>query len=131
MSPLIVALGIGPLLAWKRGRLSRAAQIALPALIVALVGALVILWQAAGGVVMTAFGLGLAIWLLASVLLEIAERIQLFKKPGNAWARLIKLPRASWGMSLAHAGLAVILFGITISEAWTEEHLIVIPCTLR
>ncbi len=125
MSPLIVALGFGPLLAWKRGRISRAAQIVLPALIVALVAALVIVWQSAGGVVMTAFGLGLATWLIVSVLLEIAERIQLFKKPGNAWGRLRNLPRASWGMSLAHAGLAVILFGITISEAWTEEHLVV------
>ncbi len=125
MSPLIVALGLGPLLAWKRGRLSRAGQIALPALIVALVAAAAILWQTAGGIVMTAFGLMLATWLVTSVLLEIAERIQLFRKPSGALSRLRTLPRASWGMSLAHAGLAVILFGITISEAWTDEKLLV------
>jgi cytochrome c-type biogenesis protein CcmF len=125
MSPLIVALGFGPLLAWKRGRLGRAAQILVPALVVAAVAAMTIYWQAIGGAVMTAFGLGLAIWLTVSVFLEIAERIQLFRKPAGALGRLRGLPRASWGMSLAHLGLAVILFGITISEAWTEEELIV------
>jgi len=125
MSPLIVALGFGPLLAWKRGRIGRAGQILLPALVVALVAAIAVYWQSIGGAVMTAFGLGLAIWLTVSVFLEIAERIQLFKKPAGAFSRLRGLPRASWGMSLAHLGLAVILFGITISEAWTEEKLIV------
>ncbi len=125
MSPLIVALGFGPLLAWKRGRISRAAQILVPALIVAGVAAVVIYWQTLGGAIMTAFGLGLAIWLTVSVILEIADRVQLFKKPEGALRRLRTLPRASWGMSMAHLGLAVILFGITISEAWTEEKLIV------
>lgn len=125
MSPLIVALGFGPFLAWKRGRLPKAALRLVPAAIVALVVALYVFWDSAGGIVMTAFGLGLAVWLLGSVLLEIAERTQLFKNPARFFARARNLPRASWGMSLAHAGVAVILFGITISEAWTEEHLIV------
>ncbi|MCJ9428110.1 heme lyase CcmF/NrfE family subunit [Kordiimonas marina] len=123
MSPLIVALGIGPLLAWKRGRLSRAAQIMLPALGVALVAALAVLWHSSGQLIMTAVGLALAAWLIASVFLEVAERTQLFKKPGRFWARAKAIPRASWGMSLAHAGLAVIVLGITISTAWTKEEL--------
>ncbi|SDD34815.1 heme lyase CcmF/NrfE family subunit [Kordiimonas lacus] len=125
MSPLIVALGFGPLLAWKRGRLPRAATTLLPALVVALVVGLFTYWQTAGGVVMTAFGLLLATWLLASVAMEIAERTQLFKNPAGFLRRLRHLPRASWGMSLAHSGVAVLLFGITISEAWTEEKLVI------
>jgi len=125
MSPLIVALGFGPLLAWKRGRLPRAATTLLPALIVALVVGVYFFWSSVGGAVMTAFGLTLATWLLASVLMEIAERTQLFKKPAGFLRRLSNLPRASWGMSLAHAGVAVLLFGITISEAWTEEKLVI------
>jgi len=125
MSPLIVALGFGPLLAWKRGRLPRAATTLLPAAIVALVVGLYVFWQSAGGILMTAFGLVLATWLLASVVLEIAERTQLFKNPSAFLRRVKGLPRASWGMSLAHTGVAVLLFGITISEAWTEEKLLV------
>ncbi len=123
MSPLIVALGFGPLLAWKRGRLPKAAVRLVPAAIVALVVALVVYWKSAGGIVMTAFGLLLATWLLASVLMEIAERTQLFKSPGSFFRRARSVPRSSWGMSFAHCGVAVILFGITISEAWMVEDL--------
>lgn len=126
MSPLIVALGIGPILAWKRGRLSRAMQIALPALIVALVAGLALSWQTTGGAVMTAVGFGLAIWLLVSVFLEIAARIKLWRAPSGAMKALAKITRAQWGMSLAHAGLGFILLGITISEAFTVEELRVV-----
>ncbi len=125
MSPLIVALGFGPLLSWKRGKLSRAAQIAFPALVVALVAATVLVWKTSGGYVMTAFGFGLALWLLASVLLEIAGRIKLWQAPARALSRLTKSSRAQWGMSLAHGGLGIMLLGITISEAFTSEQLLV------
>lgn len=125
MSPLIVALGLGPVLAWKRGNISRAMQVAFPALVVAAVAGLVLVWQSAGGVVMTAFGLGLAVWLITSVFLEIAARIKLFRAPAKALSSLGKITRAQWGMSLAHAGLGVILLGITISEAFTSEELVV------
>jgi cytochrome c-type biogenesis protein CcmF len=125
MSPLIVALGIGPLLAWKRGRLAKSLQIALPALIVALVAAAALLWDTAGGFIMTAFGLMLAVWLLGSVFLEIANRIKLWSAPARAFGRLRKITRAQWGMSMAHAGLGVILLGITVSEAFTDEKLVV------
>lgn len=123
MSPLIVALGIGPILAWKRGRLSRAMQITLPALMVALVAGLALVWRTSGGYLMTAVGLGLAAWLLASVFLEIAARIKLWQAPLKAMGNFGKITRAQWGMSLAHAGLGVILLGITISEAFTTEDL--------
>lgn len=119
MSPLIVALGVGPLLAWKRGKLPRAFQLVLPALVVALVAAIALVWSGIGGTVMTAFGLGLAVWLIGSVLLEIASRVRAGR------GGIGKITRAQWGMSLAHAGLGVILLGITISEAFTTEKLIV------
>jgi cytochrome c-type biogenesis protein CcmF len=126
MAPLIIALGFGPLLAWKRGKISRSAQLLLPALVVALLGSAALVMSAGSGVVMTAFGVGLGLYLITSVLADIANRIQLFKKPGKAFKRLLSISRASWGMSLAHLGLAVILFGITISETFTDETLTVL-----
>jgi cytochrome c-type biogenesis protein CcmF len=80
-------------------------------------------WQSAGGVVMTALGLLLAEWLLGSVLVEVAEPTLLLKQPGRLLSRARSLPRATWGMSLAHGGVAMILLGITVSEAWTIEDL--------
>ena len=124
MSPLIVALGLGPLLAWKRGNISRTMQIAFPALVVALVAGLALVWQTSGDYVMTAFGLGLAVWLMVSVVLEIYNRLRL-GKAGNLLGSIRKITRAQWGMSLAHMGVGFILLGITISEAFTSEELTV------
>ena len=123
MSPLVMALGLGPLLAWKRGNLSRAMQITLPAFMIALIAFVATVWQDIGGLVLTGLGLALAIWLLVSILLDIVEKSQLLKKPGHTLKRLRAIRRASWGMYLAHAGLAIILLGVTISEAWTVEKL--------
>ena len=124
MSPLIVALGLGPLLAWKRGNVSRSVQIAFPALVVGFVAALVLVWRTSGDFVMTAFGLGLAAWLICSVVLEIAHRLRL-RKGASITSSLRKITRAQWGMSMAHMGLGFILLGITISEAFTTEELTV------
>ncbi len=78
MAPLFVALGFGPLMAWKRGRIGRTGQILIPALIVALVAFGAVAWESAGNLLMTGVGLGLALWLIVSVLLEITQRLQLF-----------------------------------------------------
>ena len=121
MSPLVVALGFGPLLAWKRGRISKPLQILVPALIVGLVVFWAVIWKSAGGIVMTGMGIGLAIWLMVSVMLEINDRTGFSKKPSAFFKRARSVPRASWGMSFAHFGLAIVILGVTVSEAWTEE----------
>ncbi|UTW55628.1 heme lyase CcmF/NrfE family subunit [Kordiimonas sp. SCSIO 12610] len=123
MTPLIVALGVAPLLAWKRGRLSKAFQITLPAAIISLAIFVMAVWSNISGLVMTGLGLALATWLLVAIIFDITEKIQLFKKPAKSLNRLRNLPRATVGMHFAHLGLAIILFGITISEAWTSEKL--------
>ena len=72
--------------------------------------------------VLAAFGIGLAIWLLLSTLTELAGRIQLFQAPlAESWRRFLRQPRASWGMTLAHGGLAIAVAGMTASSAWTVE----------
>jgi len=123
MSPLIVALGFGPLLAWKRGNISRAAQILLPAVIVSLVFFWISIWHDAAGLIMTGVGIALGWWLIFAVVLEINKKTNFFGYPRGFWRRAKGLPRATWGMSLAHAGLGIILLAITVSEAWTEEAL--------
>jgi cytochrome c-type biogenesis protein CcmF len=38
--------------------------------------------------------------------------------------RALRLPRAAWGMTIAHAGMAVTIAGITGSSAWTEQKIV-------
>ena len=123
MVPLVAVAGIGPFMAWKRGDLPGAVS----RLWVALVAALVVAatsaavhnndWHdfAAAG------GLGLAAWLGIAALVEWCERV----KPWSAGAlvRARRLPRAAYGMTCAHIGLAVVIAGVTGATAWKQEHI--------
>ena len=55
-------------------------------------------------------------------LIELAERIRLFRVPvRQSLRRLATMPRANWGMTLAHFGLALAVFGVTGAGAWKVE----------
>lgn len=124
MVPLVVVMGIGPLLAWKRGDLSGTLSRLWGALIAAAVVA-VGSWLYVGGTlddVLAAFGFGLAAWLLVATVVEWAERVKLFRAPvAESLRRAGNLPRAAWGMTLAHAGMAFVVAGVTASSAYKGE----------
>jgi cytochrome c-type biogenesis protein CcmF len=122
MIPLLVAVGIGPLLAWKRGDLLGALQRLWAALAVAIVVALIGLYVERGGPVLAVLGLGLAAWMAAAALTELAERLRLFRAPWDeVRRRAFNQPRASYGMTLAHIGLAVSVAGIAASTFQQER----------
>ena len=70
------------------------------------------------------FGFGVAAWLFFGTLTGLARRIGLFQAaPGAVLRRATGLPRAHWGMTFAHAGLAVSIAGITASSVWKDERI--------
>src|SRR5207249_11989074 len=72
------------------------------------------------------FGTGLGLWLVLGSISELADRTQLGRSPkAIAWSRLKGLPRASIGMTLAHAGLGIAIIGIVAVTAWREERILV------
>jgi cytochrome c-type biogenesis protein CcmF len=124
MVPLLVAMGIGPMLPWKRGDLLAALSRLKIAFVVTAAVALVTLFATGAKSVGAACGLALATWLLAATLTELAERVRLLADPRGALRRALHLPRATWGMILAHGGMAIVIAGITGSTAWTEERIV-------
>ena len=122
MAPVVIATAVGPMLAWKRGDLRGVLGrlwFALAAAALVAGGALLL---AGARHVIAALALGAAAWLFAGVLIEWAERVRLFRAPlAESWRRARHIPRAAYGMSLAHAGLAIIVAGITASSAWQTE----------
>jgi cytochrome c-type biogenesis protein CcmF len=122
MIPLLVAMAVGPLLSWKRGDLWAALQrLKLGFAIAAFVAVLTMAVMGFSSIA-AACGLALAAWMLVASLVEWAERIRLFSGPlGDSFRRAVRLPRAAWGMTFAHAGVAVVVAGITGSSAWTVE----------
>ncbi|HMA16006.1 MAG: heme lyase CcmF/NrfE family subunit, partial [Bacteroidota bacterium] len=122
MVPLVFLMAVGPLLPWKRadlaGALLRLKWAALGAIAVALVA-----WTVSnGGPVLAVAAMGLAAWLFVGALVEWTDRVKLFRAPlGESWSRARNLPRAAHGMTLAHAGLAVVMAGMIGSSVWKTE----------
>ncbi|MBN8901548.1 MAG: heme lyase CcmF/NrfE family subunit [Rhodospirillales bacterium] len=121
MVPMLIGVGIGPLLAWKRGDLPGALQRLWVAYAAAAVVLAVAFYVTSGGPILAILGFGLAAWLAVAVLTELADRIRLFRAPfGDSARRAIHLPRAAWGMSFAHFGLAVSVAGFA-GSAFDQE----------
>jgi cytochrome c-type biogenesis protein CcmF len=116
MVPIILAVGIGPMLSWKRGDLLGALQRLGAAYVAAAVAVMVAFYVTHGGPILAVLGFGLAAWTGTAVLVEWAERVRLFRAPaGDSLRRAIHLPRAAYGMSFAHFGLAVSIAGFSAS----------------
>ncbi|HYM02832.1 MAG TPA: heme lyase CcmF/NrfE family subunit, partial [Stellaceae bacterium] len=123
MAPALIAVAVGPLLAWKRGDLGGALQRLWLAFAAALATALIGLYVTSGGPVLAVAGLALAMWVFAGAAVEWTERIKLGRAPmGESWRRVRHLPRSSHGMTLAHMGLAISVAGIAAS-AWQTERI--------
>ena len=128
LTPMLILMPIGPLLAWKRGDWKEALKRArlAAAIAAATIIATLIATGTARANVLAALGLGLGVWLLAGSLTQWANRIGLFQKPlAETFAKARHLPRAAHGMTLAHIGVAIVLIGIAGSQSWKSERLLV------
>jgi cytochrome c-type biogenesis protein CcmF len=107
-----VLVGIGPLLSWRRERRPVFKQLTLPALLGA--SALVITIILAPGIgILPRLGFTVAAYLAAASILPLVSRNPL------------RAPLATWGMVVAHFGIAVALAGMAANAAFTSERLAV------
>jgi cytochrome c-type biogenesis protein CcmF len=122
--PLMLAMPLGTLLAWKRGDLYGVAQRLIAAAAIAAAGVAVTFAVTAGGPVLAPFGIGLGLWVIVGAITDLVERSGLFKLPlGVALRRAAGLPRSTWGTALAHSGIAISLIGIVAATAWGTEQI--------
>jgi len=122
MVAIAMVLPIGALLPWKRAQLGRTMQPlwGVLALSVAL-GAFVWTMQT-GGRMLAPIGVILSAWLILGVFAELGMRIKLGKtNAAESMRRLRNLPRSDWGKAVAHAGLGLTIFGISMVTAWEVE----------
>ncbi len=121
MVPMVALMAVAPMLAWKRGD-ARQALLRLRGAMVAAIAATVLAFALApDGPWLAPFAIGLAAWLFASALTQWAERIKLFAVPlGDSWRRLVGLPRSAHGLTIAHAGIALLIAGVA-GAAWQQE----------
>ena len=113
--PLLLMMPFGPLLGWKRGDLLGAAQRLLAAAFVAAVAIAATFAVQHGGPVLAPFGVGLALFVMAGALIDLAERTMILRIPlCSALRRAAGLPRSAWGTAFAHFGIGVTLLGIVV-----------------
>ncbi len=65
------------------------------------------------------FGLFLAFWIVASIALNVKERIRHVR--GGMFERLRAQGRSYWGMQFAHLGIAVFVVGVTVVNGYQVE----------
>jgi cytochrome c biogenesis factor len=101
MIPLLVALGVGPLLPWKRADLAPALRLLTVAFVFTVVVTITVGIAIWGKSAIAILGIALAAWLAGGVATEIYRKIRPNASVGfgQALGRLTKMPRAAWGMS--------------------------------
>ncbi|MBV9347680.1 MAG: heme lyase CcmF/NrfE family subunit [Pseudolabrys sp.] len=123
--PLLLAMPFGPLLAWKRGDAYGAAQRLLAAAAVGVMAVVIVLIAEGGSVSLAPFGIGLALFVMAGAVTDLAERTGVVRIPfAAARARAAGLPRSAWGTALAHFGVGVTLLGIVAETHWNAERIV-------
>jgi cytochrome c-type biogenesis protein CcmF len=125
MIPLLVLVTVGPMLNWKRdeGR-ALALRLRWPA---AIAGAALVLGFAVLGLgrTLAVTGFALGVWLIAGALWILVRRWRLGEARGEALGRLVRTtPRSVYGMILAHAGLGVMVCGITAMSGWESSRVL-------
>jgi cytochrome c-type biogenesis protein CcmF len=108
--PMLLVMAAGPLLRWRKDRLARVKSPLIVAAVVALAALVAVLVLASPGV-LPLLGLALGLGLAVASLMPLRGR------------NLLRLPLATWGMVIAHFGIAVALIGMASDSAFSEEKL--------
>jgi cytochrome c-type biogenesis protein CcmF len=128
--PLLMAVPFGPLLAWKRGDLYGVAQRLLAAGGVAAIGLAATFAFAGTRAVFAPFGIGLALFVMAGAITDIAERVDLHSMSlETIGRRAAGLPPSSWGTAVAHLALGITLLGIVCETNWSSERIVALKPT--
>ncbi len=124
MTPILIAVPFGPLLAWKRGDLLGALQRLYLVAGLAFLAGLVLFYIKHGGPVLAVLGLAAGFFLVIGALADLWYRAGVGKvAAGVAWRRLSGLPRSAFGTALAHAGLGISVLGIVAVTTFEAEHI--------
>ena len=111
--PMLLVLLVGPMLRWKRDKLSRV-RVPVALCVAILAAALTALIFFTGAGVLPTIGLAVAAALALASWFPLRGR------------KLRRVPLALWGSMLAHFGIAVSLFGMASESAFSIERLVAV-----
>jgi len=118
MLPIVLIVGVGAMLNWKRDKLEGRKT----TFIVLLVGSLVIAFALGLQLVelnpAAVAAIGLAVWVVATSLYGLFYRL---RNKRNRLTAVMHTPAAFWGMTIAHIGIAVFTVGVALTSIYAKE----------
>ena len=108
MALLVVMMGIGPFLVWKRGILPKSNQIWIVAIAGTALISAISFWASPELSISALAGIATAGWLGITILCDIFVKIQKLNRNSDFWPHILHL---QWGMWIAHFGIVIFLVG--------------------
>ena len=108
--PMFLVMAVGPILRWRQDKPARV-QVQMIVIALAILAVLALAAFLGDYSLLAVIGLALAAGLAIAAFLPLKGR------------KLTRVPLATWGMVLAHFGVAVSLFGMASESAFTKERL--------
>ena len=108
MALLVIMMGIGPFLVWKRGILPKSNQIWIVAIAGTAVISAISFWASPELSISALAGIATAGWLGITILCDIFVKIQKLNRNSDFWPHILHL---QWGMWIAHFGIVIFLVG--------------------
>ncbi len=130
VAPALFLMGVGPLTRWRQAAVPDLALRLRWAAAASVAGALVLPWLLGHASLLTSLGVGLALWIAGSGVVQAIQRLRSAGVLGARGAEGASEARDSarswgalswWGMLLAHAGVAVFVAGVTIVGSLQTE----------
>jgi cytochrome c-type biogenesis protein CcmF len=112
MIPVLLLIAVGPFVSWKDASFTNVSRRLHWFALATLAFAILVLLSLKVSVMVTV-GLTLSVWIVVATTAHLVQRLT---PPTGAsiWKRVTSQPRSYWGMIVAHAGIGVFVFGVTL-----------------
>jgi len=121
MAPAMFLMGVGPVARWKKASLPDLVTRLRWAFVVSLISAVTLPFVFGQWKVLVSLGLLLAIWILATIVVNLWERVRVTSGQLTTFQKLRAQTRSYYGMQVAHLGVAVFIVGITLVTGYQTE----------
>lgn len=118
MAPVVLLMAVGPYARWKQTDPREIIRQLKWPFIAALVSSMLVPFLMGGWSALASFGFLMAFWLAFSCINHILQRARVAETKGSVLSNLQSLPRAYWGMQVAHMGIAVFIVGVTMVKTY-------------
>jgi len=121
MAPAVFLMGVGPIARWKKASVPELAVRLRWALVISVISAVALPFVMGQWKPLVSIGLLLAIWIVATIVVNIWERVRVTSGQVGTFQKLRTQSRSYYGMQLAHLGVAVFIVGVTMVTGYQSE----------